>query len=58
MDEKRAVETEAIIEEKRKLYAPRFTEEMERRFLEYEESEDTPEEKATLPASPFPTSRG
>ncbi len=49
MDEKRAVETEAIIEEKRKLYAPRYTAGMEKRFLEYEESEDTPEEKATLP---------
>lgn len=49
MDENNARDTERIIEEKRELYASRFTEEMERKFLEYEESEDTPGEKATLP---------
>ncbi len=49
MDENKARETERIIEEKRKSYAPHFTEEMERKFIEFEESEDSPEEKATLP---------
>lgn len=49
MDENKTAETERIIEEKRKLCAPVFASEMERRFLEYEESKDSPEEKASLP---------
>ncbi len=49
MDENNMSESERIIREKREKYAFRFKKEEERKYQEFEESEDGEEAKATLP---------
>ncbi len=49
MDENNRAENERIIERKFREYSPLFNEEEERRYLSFEDSEDSPEALATLP---------
>ena len=49
MDENNASESERIISEKREKYAFRYSEEEEKAYQAFEESEDSEEAKATLP---------